>query len=122
MDYNSIAQTCALAAIAAGLWRKIDRTVTVNVPDVNVPSPVPSQIKIVMPADIQKATTEAHLVDIGQVQPDGSVQWVGIQTVMDPYDRSTWPARLEFELSQPGRVLRLPNGTIDEGVQCPDRQ
>ena len=116
-DYISIFQSCALIAIAAGVWRKIDHIVTVNVPEVNVPATAPAQIKIVMPADIEKATTEAHLIDIGHRQPDGTYQWVGQQTVLNPYDRSTWPARLEQELATPGRGLRLPNGTVDEGAQ-----
>ena len=117
LDYIEILQACALVAIAAGLWRKVDRSLTVNVPEIKAPAPVPAQIKIVMPADIQKATTEAHRLDIGQRQPDGTYQWIGYVDVLNPYDRSTWPARIEAELASPGRAIRLPNGTIDEGVQ-----
>ncbi len=122
VDYNAIIQTCAMLAIAAGVWRNIDRSVTVNVPDVKipeikVPAAPPAQVKVVMPADIEKATTEAHRLDIGQRQPDGSYQWIGGVDVLNPYDRATWPSRIETELATPGRAIRLPNGTIDEGMQ-----
>ena len=124
MDYIGIVQAFAIVAIAAGVWRKAERSVIVNVPEIKLPQMpelTPAQIKVVMPADIEKATTAAHKIDIGQRLQDLSdgthqYQWIGEQTVINPYDRSTWPARLEVELATSGRAIRLPNGQIDEGV------
>lgn len=92
--------------------RQLPKSATVNVTVPPAGSPI---IKVVVPSDIEKARQDSHRIDIGQRQPDGSYQWIGQVDVLDPWDRSTWPARLEQELATPGRALKLPDGTVDEG-------
>tara|TARA_R110000868_G_scaffold64453_10_gene193513 strand:- start:1290 stop:1655 length:366 start_codon:yes stop_codon:yes gene_type:complete len=117
MDYIAILQVCALVAIAAGLWRKVDRSVTVNVPEVKIPAPPPAQIKILMPADIQRVAMESGRVRVEHRQPDGTWHEIGGFQVQSEGDQSTWPQRVFDELKSDGRRLVFPSGRIIETAE-----
>lgn len=77
----------------------------------------PVQVKVVMPGDIEKLKQDSHTIMVGHKQPGGAYQWIGSLKVPDITDRGTWPTRIADELATPGRAIKLPNGTIEEGVQ-----
>lgn len=100
-------------AASAGLYDLVEK----EIGDLkNVERP-PVQVKVVMPGDIEKLKQDSHTILIGHKQPDGAYQWIGSLKVPDITDRGTWPTRIADELAIPGRAIKLPDDTIEEGIQ-----
>lgn len=124
MDYLGIPiiALCLMSCVAAILYRLVSEVRHVRLlleQIVLAPTPIPSApiIKVVMPADIQRATRESGMVRVEHRQPDGNWQEIGDFQIPDESDQSSWPKRVFDELKSEGRRLVLPSGRIIETLE-----
>jgi hypothetical protein len=89
----------------------IDRTqVNVEGSTINVPSPLPPEIKFVVPSNTSKLVEESHRAIILD-KSSGSYQQIGH---VDFESKSNPGERIIRELASPNRAILWPDGSIQE--------